>query len=71
MSVKEKSGGLNRRGFLKGVAVTGSAAAAATVVNKTANAGVVDDAISESAEREADGYRETPHILEYYEKARF
>lgn len=71
MSVK-KGTVINRRGFLKGVAATGGAVAAATVVSETANSGApVVSNVDRETQDTADGYHVTPHILDYYKKARF
>ena len=72
MSVKRKDAVVSRRGFLRGVAVAGGAAAASAVVSKTANAGVsAAEGTPKENEQQHKGYRVTPHILDYYEKARF
>lgn len=70
MSVKSKSVESGRRGFLKGVVVAGSAAAVTAVSTTSATAAQKKEGPA-SAGAETTGYRETPHILEYYEKARF
>ena len=61
----------NRRALLKGFAVAGTAApavaAGAATVAVQAEAVAGDAAAPESAK----GYHETPHIQEYYRKARF
>lgn len=71
MSVNKKGSAVSRRGFLKGVAVAGGAAAASAVVTEAANAGIATSPVDEKAQQDAKGYHVTPHILEYYEKARF
>lgn len=59
----------NRRALLKGFAVAGTAvtavaAGAASVVQQ-------DEAVTAAGPESTKGYRETPHIQEYYRKARF
>ena len=72
MSVKRKDAVVSRRGFLRGVALAGSAAAVSAVVSKTANAGVsTRQTTLKENEQQHKGYHVTPHILDYYEKARF
>ena len=71
MSVKKKSTVISRRGFLKGVAVAGGAAAASVVVTETANAGASTGRAASKEKEQPKGYHVTPHILDYYEKARF
>ena len=71
MSVKKNGAAVSRRGFLKGVAAAGGAAAASAVVTEAANAGITKDPVAKKAQQDAKGYHVTPHILEYYEKARF
>jgi len=71
MSVKKNDAVVNRRSFLKGVAAAGGAVAASTVMTETANAAVPGEPAVDDANEKAQGYHVTPHILEYYEKARF
>ena len=74
MSREEGQNGLNRRGFLRGLATAGGAAAASGLVVESANANsvVVPSApAAGDSGQESKGYRITPHVLEYYEKARF
>lgn len=71
MSVEKSSKSMNRRGFMKGLATAGGAAAASGLVSETANAMVAKATAESGAEPKSEGYRLTPHILEYYEKARF
>ena len=54
----------DRRGFLKGSAVSVAAAGVAVVAGKSAVASKVD--VTSGA-----GYRETEHVKTYYETARF
>lgn len=59
----------SRRKFLKDIAVAGGAAAvAASTVTARAAEGGPPPAVDESTDR---GYRLTPHVRRYYEKARF
>lgn len=71
MSVKKNGAVTSRRGFLKGVAVAGGTAAASVVVTKTATAGVSSGRVPSKEKEQPKGYHVTPHILDYYEKARF
>ena len=71
MSVKKKGAVTDRRGFLKGVAVAGGAAAASAMVTETANAGMASQRAASKEKEQPKGYHLTPHILDYYEKARF
>lgn len=70
MSVKKKSAAVSRRGFLKGVAATGGAVAMTAVVAENANSDSSPDS-DQAAQETTKGYHVTPHILNYYEKARF
>lgn len=54
----------DRRGFLKGSAVSAAAAGVAVIAGKSAVAREVD--VTSGA-----GYRETEHVKTYYETARF
>jgi nitrous oxide reductase len=69
MSDKPHNETLNRRGFLKSAAALGGAAAA-TALSGTAAAETPGKPMAETRP-EAKGYRETPHVLAYYERARF
>ena len=61
----------NRRALLKGFAVAGTAVGAAAA-GAAAVAGQDQPAGATAAAPEAaKGYRETPHVQEYYRKARF
>lgn len=64
---KDEANGTSRRGFLKMVAVTGGAVAAASAVG---TAGAVEAEAPEAAEEKL-GYRPTAHIQDYYAKADF
>ncbi len=68
--MKEKGVAISRRGFLKGAALAGSAAAMSSLGQSVTANRQVEGTAEESGEQ-SRGYRETPHILEYYEKARF
>jgi len=70
MSQQKQSEKLSRRGFLKQATVAGGAAGVAALGTQV-QAGVEDQASAEKAETPTKGYRETPHIREYYAKARF
>lgn len=70
MSERRKVADSSRRNFLKGVAVAGGAAA----VTAGARAAVEADTDTDEEQSQASasrGYRVTPHIAKYYEKARF
>lgn len=70
MSERRKVADSGRRKFLKGVAVAGGAAA----VTAGARAAVETETAAAPAQSQASGsrgYRVTPHIAKYYEKARF
>ena len=71
MSKDKSRRGLNRRGFLKGLATAGGTAAASGLVSHPANAAVTAEPSEGTDSQQKKGYRITPHILEYYEKARF
>ena len=58
----------DRRGFLKGLAAAGGLVAAAGAAD-AATEKVAEGAASEASSR--PGYRVTPHVAKYYEKARF
>jgi nitrous oxide reductase len=65
MSKSEKSEGLARRDFLRGATVAGAAGvAAASLSGKKAEA-----ALPETGKSGA--YRETEHVMKYYELSRF
>jgi nitrous oxide reductase len=69
--MKQKGVSTNRRGFLKGAAIVGGAAAVSTLSQGvTADTQIVEKPAN-AADDEPKGYRMTPHIREYYEKARF
>ena len=72
MSVKKTGAVVSRRGFLKSVAATGGAVAVTAVAAESANAGTLPGSLeNQEAHSSTKGYHVTPHILEYYEKARF
>jgi len=65
MKRTEKSDALARRDFLKGAGVAGAAGiAAAAVSGKQAHAALPEN-------RKTSGYRETEHVMKYYELSRF
>ncbi len=65
MKKAEKSEGLARRDFLKGASVAGAAGVAtAALSGKKASAAVPETGKSGS-------YRETEHVMKYYELSRF
>jgi hypothetical protein len=65
MKKSEKSETLARRDFLKGLGVAGAAGVAtATLSGKPAEAALPED-------RKTSGYRETEHVMKYYELSRF
>ncbi len=68
--MKEKDVGLSRRGFLKGAALAGSAAAMSSLGQSVA-ASRPREMTAEEPDEKSRGYHVTPHILEYYQKARF
>lgn len=71
MSHESKSENLSRRGFLKNAAVAGGAATV-SALTPPVQAGVERQLRTEAKEASpSKGYRETPHVREYYEKARF
>lgn len=71
MSQQKHSENLSRRGFLKSAAVTGGAATVATL-GPQVQADVVEQTGADNQKQASSkGYRETAHIREYYEKARF
>ena len=65
MEKTEKSDSLARRDFLKGAGVAGAAGiASAALSGKEAQAALPED-------RPTGGYRETEHVMKYYELSRF
>lgn len=71
MSQQNQSEKLSRRRFLKSAAVAGGAATA-TALGSQVQASIDEQSPVEKKEKSAfKGYRETPHVREYYEKARF
>ncbi|MDH3692858.1 MAG: hypothetical protein OEU36_25810 [Gammaproteobacteria bacterium] len=66
----EKVADRGRRTFLTGVAVAGGAAAIAGGAHAAVES-EDDSADSKSRMSKPHGYRTTPHIKKYYEKARF
>ena len=75
MTKKLTSGHLGRREFLKGLAVIGGTTVLVTVA-KDAMADEPHEALADSVSEqkpaeETKGYRVTPHIQTYYDKAGF
>ena len=70
MSSSDKKHDANRRNLLKGFAVAGTAVTAAAAGAASVATQEVEQAAA-SATPEAKGYRLTPHVAEYYRKARF
>lgn len=68
MTSKVKLDTVTRRGFLRNSAIIGGAAAAGTLAG--AASGHVEETAAARGTGKKQGYRETPHIREYYEKAR-
>ena len=70
MSVEKNGAAISRRGFLKGVAAASGTVAASAVVTQSANASAQGESVDKGSQ-EKKGYHVTPHILDYYQKARF
>jgi len=70
MSYASRSEKLSRRGFLKSAAVAGGAATV-TALGPRVQASVEEQPRAAAETAPKQGYHETPHIREYYEKARF
>jgi hypothetical protein len=60
----------DRRKFLKGVVAAGGATTAAVIAGGTL-AGTDSDSAPDKPVAAKQGYRETPHIRDYYRLARF
>lgn len=69
-SKDDKGNSVTRRGFLRSSAFIGGAAAAAPLLGQAAS-GVEEPAQNRSDTKRKRGYRETAHVREYYNKARF
>lgn len=69
--MKEKGVSINRRGFLKGAAIVGGAAAVSTLSQGVSADTQIVEKPAKAGGDKPKGYRLTPHIREYYEKARF
>jgi nitrous oxide reductase len=69
MSRKAKPAKASRREFLKGAAVI-SGAATLAVVARGGSAATQDAGAVPGAPEKARGYHETPHVRQYYDKAR-
>jgi hypothetical protein len=61
----------NRRDFLRGTVITGTAAAVVTALPQVAVAEPVEQAQPNDAKSGAKGYQVTQHVMEYYRSARF
>lgn len=61
--------GVDRRSLVVGAGVAGAAAVGAAALHRGVGAPAAEVAGDADA-RAADGYRETPHILRYYETTR-
>lgn len=70
MSDQSQSEKLSRRAFLKSAAVAGGAVTVTTLGSQV-QAGADDRQTAEAQASPSKGYRETPHVRQYYEKARF
>jgi len=71
MSKQQREAQQSRRTFLRNSALAGGAAAVAAVTNGAVAVTDSQESAVERHEQPAKGYRETAHIREYYEKARF
>ena len=70
MTKRSRVARAGRRDFLKGVVLTGTAAAVAAATG-TALAGTPTAPGAKHSPAAKRGYHVTPHIAEYYQKARF
>lgn len=70
MSREIRSEKPSRRSFLKGAAVAGGAATVAALGPRAQASIQRQPAGNVEQVPEPKGYRETPHVLQYYEKAR-
>ena len=69
MTTRSRSEEKGRRAFLKQLAAVGGATATVAVVGHAGAA--PDDGQTAPAVEQSNGYQETPHVAEYYNKARF
>lgn len=70
--MKDKQGvTMNRRGFLKGAVALGGAATASVISQRVMAGEPVEEKSVKRSDDKPKGYHVTPHILDYYEKARF
>lgn len=69
MSSKSRSEREGRRTFLRQLAAVGGATATIAVTGRAVAAPDLEEPAA--AAPEAKGYRETPHVSTYYNKARF
>jgi hypothetical protein len=60
----------NRREFFRHCAAIGGVTALAATVPGAVHPGTMDEVAPGGARKRAQGYRETPHVREYYAKAR-
>lgn len=60
--------GVDRRSLVVGTGVAGAAAVGAAVLHRQVDAPAVAE--GDVAADAADGYRETPHVLRYYQTTR-
>jgi len=65
---KDRGNSVTRRGFLRSSALIGGAAAAAPLLWQASGGAA---APARGAAGRKQGYRETAHVREYYDKARF
>lgn len=70
MTSKDEGNTVTRRGFLRNSAFIGGAAAAAPLLGQAAG-GAEEPRQGRSDTKRKQGYRETAHVREYYDKARF
>ena len=70
MTKRSRVARAGRRNFLKGAVLTGAAAAVAAATG-SALAGTPAKTGAKPSPASKRGYHVTPHIAEYYEKARF
>jgi len=68
MSRKSRDLDQSRRSFLRNVAIAGGVAAATGTAAAGASATAATDTVAEARPK---GYRVTPHVSKYYDKARF
>ncbi len=69
--IDERIGDKGRRAFLKDVVLAGGATAMAAAAGGALAAAPDQDAPATEKKAEESGYRVTPHVKAYYDKARF